>query len=175
MLRDQRGEGGADIGVGNDCSVNQSIAHHSVVFRPSALKMWVSTSPWQGGAYICYDLGAVMRDPDPAGELCDAAQEIAADTAYLAHDYPRVVAYRRLGGEIRKAMREETAADAATLDRFERTNPQNFHTWKLLGEYYRSQGDDVRAAQCFDKALQSGIPRADEREAVERLKSECKP
>jgi len=97
-----------------------------------------------------------MRDPDPAGELCDAAQEIAADTAYLAHDYPRVVAYRRLGGEIRKAMREETAADAATLDRFERTNPQNFHTWKLLGEYYRSQGDDVRAAQCFDKALQSG-------------------
>ena len=112
---------------------------------------------------------------DPAGELCDAAQEIAADTAYLAHDYPRVVAYRRLGGEIRKAMREETAADAATLDRFERTNPQNFHTWKLLGEYYRSQGDDVRAAQCFDTALQSGIPRADEREAVERLKSECKP
>ena len=146
-----------------------------VVFRPSALKMWVSTSPWQGGAYICYDLGAVMRDPDPAGELCDAAQEIAADTAYLTHDYPRVVAYRRLGGEIRKAMREETAADAATLDRFERTNPQNFHTWKLLGEYYRSQGDDVRAAQCFDKALQSGIPRADEQEAVERLKSECKP
>jgi hypothetical protein len=175
MLRDQRGEGGTDIGVGNDCSVNQSIAHHSVVFRPSALKMWVSTSPWQGGAYICYDLGAVMRDPDPAGELCDAAQEIAADTAYLAHDYPRVVAYRRLSGEIRKAMREETAADAATLDRFERTNPQNFHTWKLLGEYYRSQGDDVRAAQCFDTALQSGIPRADEREAVERLKSECKP
>ena len=137
--------------------------------------MWVSTSPWQGGAYICYDLGAVMRDPDPAGELCDAAQEIAADTAYLAHDYPRVVAYRRLGGEIRKAMREETAADAATLDRFEQTNPQNFHTWKLLGEYYRSQGDDVRAAQCFDKTLQSGIPRADERDAVERLKSECKP
>ena len=66
-------------------------------------------------------------------------------------------------------------ATPATLDRFERTNPQNFHTWKLLGEYYRSQGDDVRAAQCFDKALQSGIPRTDEREAVERLKSECKP
>ena len=32
-----------------------------------------------------------------------------------------------------------------------------------------------QAAQCFDKALQSGIPRTDEREAVERLKSECKP
>lgn len=108
--------------------------------------MWVSTSPWQGGAYICYDLGAVMRDPDPAGELCDTAQEIAADTAYLTHDYPRVVAYRRLGGEIRKAMREKTAADAATLDRFERTIRRISTHGNLLGEYYRSQDDDLRAA-----------------------------
>lgn len=175
MLRDQRGGGGADIGVGNDCSINQSIAHHSVVFQPGALKMWVSTSAWQGGAYVCYDLGAVLRNPDPATELCDAAQEIPADTAYLADDYPRVVAYRQLSGEIRKAMREETAVDAATLDRFARTNPHNFHTWKLLGEYYRSQGDDQRAEQSFEQALQTGIPRADELEAVKRLKSECQP
>ena len=93
----------------------------------------------------------------------------------MQEEFDIIVIGSGLGGEIRKAMREETAADAATLDRFERTNPQNFHTWKLLGEYYRSQGDDLRAAQCFDKALQSGIPRTDEREAVERLKSECKP
>ena len=65
--------------------------------------------------------------------------------------------------------------DAATLDRFERTNPQNFHTWKLLGEYYLSQGDDGRAAQSFGKALEAGVPRRDELLAIERLKSECKP
>lgn len=175
MLRDQRGAGGIDIGVGNDCSVNQSIAHHSVVFRPGELKMWVSTQPWQGGAYVCYDLGAVMRNPDPAAELCDATQEIPADTAYLTHDYPRVVAYRELGARIRKAMKEGVAADGEVPEAFAQANPQSFHTWKLLGEYYRLQGDDIRAAQSFGKALEVGVPRRDELETIERLKSECKP
>ncbi len=52
---------------------------------------------------------------------------------------------------------------------FARTNPQNFHTWKLLGEYYLSQGDDERAAQSFGKALEAGVPRRDELLAIERL------
>ena len=175
MLRDQRGTGGKDIGVGNDCSVNQSIAHHSVIFKPATLQMWVSTSPWQGGAFVCYDLGAILRNPDPAAELYDSAQEIPSDTAYLARDYPRVVAYRQLGARIRRAMKAGRKADGELIETFAQTNPQNFHTWKLLGEYYLSQGDDGRAAQSFGKALEAGIPRRDELLAIERLKSECKP
>lgn len=175
MLRDQRGTGGANIGVGNDCSVNQSIAHHSVVFRPAELRMWVSTAPWQGGPFICYDLGAILRNPDPAAELCDATREIPADTAYLAHDYPRVVASRELGARIRKAMKAGTAADRESIEAFALANPESFHTWKLLGEYYRSQGDVARAAESFGRALEAGVPRRDELEAIERLKSECKP
>ena len=175
MLRDQRGTGGKDIGVGNDCSVNQSIAHHSVIFKPATLQMWVSTSPWQGGAFVCYDLGAILRNPDPAAELYDSAQEIPSDTAYLARDYPRVVAYRQLGARIRRAMKAGRKADGELIETFAQTNPQNFHTWKLLGEYYLSQGDDGRAAQSFGKALEAGVPRRDELLAIERLKSECKP
>ncbi|WP_419511126.1 C45 family autoproteolytic acyltransferase/hydolase [Alistipes sp.] len=175
MLRDQRGAGGIDIGVGNDCSVNQSIAHHSVVFRPGELKMWVSTAPWQGGAYVCYDLGAVMRNPDPAAELYDKAQEIPADTAYLTHDYPRLMAYREYGSRLREAMEKGEAADERLPEAFARTNPGNFHTWKLLGEYYLARGDKARAAQSFDRASEAAVPRADEREAIEKLKSECEP
>jgi tetratricopeptide (TPR) repeat protein len=137
--------------------------------------MWVSTSPWQGGAYVCYDLGAILRNPNPAAELYDSAQEIPSDTAYLARDYPRVVAYRQLGARIRRAMKAGGKADGELIETFARTNPQNFHTWKLLGEYYLSQGDDERAAQSFGKALEAGVPRKDELLAIKRLKSECKP
>ena len=56
--------------------------------------MWFSTSPFQGGAFGCYYLGSILRNPDPAAELYDSAQEIPSDTAYLARDYPRVVASR---------------------------------------------------------------------------------
>lgn len=175
MLRDRCGAGGKDIGLGNECSVNQSIAHHSVVFRPAELRMWVSTAPWQDGAYVCYDLGAILRDPDPTADLCDAAQEIPADTAFLAHGYPRLLAWREAGGRIRQAMKAGTAADAASLEAFAQDNPQSYHTWKLLGEYHRAQGDDARAARSFGKALDAGVPRADERHEIERLKTECKP
>ncbi len=34
VLRDRRGVGGVDLGLGNEASINQSIAHHSVVFDP---------------------------------------------------------------------------------------------------------------------------------------------
>ena len=147
--------------------MNQSIAHHSVIFKPATLQMWISTSPWQGGAFVCYDLGAILRNPDPAAELYDAALEIPSDTAYLARDYPRVVAYRQLGARIRRAIKAGRKADGELTETFARPTP--------LGEYYLSQGDDERAAQSFGKALEAGVPRRDELLAIERLKSECKP
>ncbi|MFR6634845.1 MAG: C45 family autoproteolytic acyltransferase/hydrolase [Alistipes onderdonkii] len=176
MLRDQRGTGGKDIGVGNDCSVNQSIAHHSVIFKPATLQMWISTSPWQGGAFVCYDLGAILRNPDPAAELYDAALEIPSDTAYLARDYPRVVAYRQLGARIRRAIKAGRKADGELTETSSPEPTRRISTpGNCWGNTTLSQGDDERAAQSFGKALEAGVPRRDELLAIERLKSECKP
>ncbi|MBZ0097929.1 MAG: C45 family peptidase, partial [Taibaiella sp.] len=60
ILRDRKGLGNADIGNGNEKAVNQLIAHHSVIFQPDSLRMWVSTGNWQLGEYICYDLRKVF-------------------------------------------------------------------------------------------------------------------
>ena len=60
ILRDRYGKNSADIGLSNEKSLNQFIAHHSVVFEPCKLRFWVSTSPWQLGKYICYDLNKVL-------------------------------------------------------------------------------------------------------------------
>ena len=46
LLRDQKGMNGNDIGMGNEKSINQLIAHHSVIFKPGERLVWVSTSPW---------------------------------------------------------------------------------------------------------------------------------
>ncbi|MET0300342.1 MAG: C45 family peptidase, partial [Flavitalea sp.] len=56
ILRDQKGLNGADIGMGNEKAINQLIAHHAVVFEPGKLVAWVSTSPWQLGEFVAYDL-----------------------------------------------------------------------------------------------------------------------
>jgi len=53
ILRDTRGLNNKHIGLGNEKAVNQLIAHHSVIFIPDSLQMWVSTAPWQMGTYVC--------------------------------------------------------------------------------------------------------------------------
>lgn len=60
ILRDYHGRGGEEIEWPDERAINQFIAHHSVIFQPEKRRMWVSTSPWQLGAYVAYSLdGAV--------------------------------------------------------------------------------------------------------------------
>ncbi len=84
ILRDQRGLGNKDVGMGNQLSVNQLIAHHSVVFKPDSLLVWVSAGPWQEGKFICYDLKKIFNLDitriKENKEIYTASRTIPADT-----------------------------------------------------------------------------------------------
>lgn len=60
ILRNRYGRGGTDIGLTNEKSLNQAIAHHGVIFEPAKGLMWVSTAPWQVGTFVCYDLKRIF-------------------------------------------------------------------------------------------------------------------
>mgnify|MGYP004459384839 CR=1 FL=1 len=62
VLRDIRGIDGEDVGYCNDLSINQMLAMHSVIFKPAEKKIWVSTSPWQFGKFVCFDLDEVFGE-----------------------------------------------------------------------------------------------------------------
>jgi hypothetical protein len=78
ILRDRLGEGGVDIGPDNPRSVNQTFAHHSVIFRPAELLMWVCAAPGERGEYVCYDLKRIFDAHDFTAELSDAPKTIPA-------------------------------------------------------------------------------------------------
>ncbi|MDR1671577.1 MAG: C45 family peptidase [Alistipes sp.] len=65
ILRDSLGVGGTPLPAHDPRRIAQPFAHHSVIFKPAELLMWVSTGMGHGGEYVCYDLGRIFASPTP--------------------------------------------------------------------------------------------------------------
>lgn len=91
MLRDRCEKGGSDLGLSNPLAINQQIAHHSVVFEPQQLRMWVSTGYWGYGEWVCYDIGQIFH----TGRLRDPDATLAADSLFLREHLPALQRIRR--------------------------------------------------------------------------------
>jgi isopenicillin-N N-acyltransferase like protein len=61
ILRDTSGLGGEKVEPGSEYAINQYLAHHSVVFNNTKKIAYVSTSPWQFGKFVAYELDKVFR------------------------------------------------------------------------------------------------------------------
>lgn len=168
ILRDYRDEENRFIGLCNELSINQCIAHHSVIFAPEKRIMWVSTAPWQAGKYIAYNLDSVFCTDKPIEQRIETSiPAIPADTAFLTAYYNDVVTYRRLVSIIRDAASTATCLPADTLQLFLTVNPDFYHTHELLGDYYFAQGNTTQALTEWEKALQLAIPKENEKTRIE--------
>lgn len=65
ILRDYKGVGDKSVPLGSEEAICQFVSHHSVIFAPDSLRMWVTTPHKQTGHYICYDLRQMMSDSIP--------------------------------------------------------------------------------------------------------------
>ena len=130
ILRDRKGLNGEDIGMGNEKAINQLIAHHSIVFEPKKLLVWVSTSPWQLGQFVAYDLNKVfaLRGMKKDQEIIDSNLTIAPDSFLLTQQYKDFVEFRQF---------KQRIADGETIDTdsLVASNPQFFHAYILAGDY----------------------------------------
>ena len=170
ILRDHKGLNDSIIGWTNEAALNQFIGHHSVVFDANRLIMWVSTSPWQAGQYVAYDLAKIFSGKASFGsEITDSQLSIPADTTVPIDDIFRI---KRLTHEFRAAIAQAQTIDNSKLHEFEQLNPELFATYEILGDYYHSQSDAATARQYWEKALQKSIPKQSERERIKKKISE---
>lgn len=166
ILRDRYGKGGADIGLGSEKSINQFIAHHSVVFVPSTLRFWVSTSPWQLGEYVCYDLNNVFGGDVMAQSFALPQYNIPCDSLALGDEYVRVYRYREQYKSIVSAIEDGGVVSSDFQQDFISNNPNYFQVYNTLGDYEQSKGRYKEAVAYWQKALSLEIPRAAEREDI---------
>ena len=159
ILRDRYGLHGEDIGLTNEKSINQFIAHHSVVFEPERLRMWVSTRPWNEGAFLCYDLKEVFASEDaPATSMALPGECIPADTLFLRNDLKRVESFRRQTSVLRRSIGERTALSDDFIDNYMANNPGYYLVYDMAGDYELAQGNVELAKRYWERALTKEIP-----------------
>jgi predicted choloylglycine hydrolase len=166
ILRDQKGLHNADIGMGNEKAINQLIAHHSVVFEPQKLLVWVSTSPWQLGQYIAYDLHKVfaLKGMKTNREIADSNLTIAADSFLLTPAYKQFEIFR----QFRQSIMDGGEVNADSLVKL---NPQFYNAYVLAGDYLYKHKEYKKALYFYQQALSKEIATQKERDHItDRIK-----
>lgn len=158
ILRNRAGLYNRYIGLANEKAINQSIAHHSVIFNPDHLQMWVSTAPWQDGAYICYDLNKIFGLTDFASPIHEQALTIPADSIFLKYYYPQVCHYRASCGQIKKAIQNGETLNSDFIAAFIRSNPNHYYVYTLLGDYFDSRAEKEQAHYYWTRAVECEVP-----------------
>jgi tetratricopeptide (TPR) repeat protein len=157
ILRDQKGQNGKDIGIGNEKALNQLIVHHSVVFKPEERKFWVSTSPYQLGKFICYDLNNVFAEAENMNSnklLYDTLYTIPADSFIYSAEWGNFMAYRDLKNEIKKLLKQPAASQTKIdVSKIESLNPEYWEAHYWAAEYYNHIGNKEKALQYYRSAL----------------------
>ena len=166
ILRDQKGLDNANIGMGNEKALNQLLAHHSVVFEPKKLMVWVSTSPWQLGEYVAYDLNKIftLQGMKENQEVNDSSLTIAADPFLLTPAFKNFEIFRSL---------KQRIADGGQVnaDSLVASNPEFYNAYVLAGDYLYKQKKYNEALHYYKIALTKVIATKKEEEHIrERIK-----
>ena len=161
ILRDQKGLNNANIGMGNEKAINQLIAHHSIVFEPQKLLVWVSTSPWQLGEYVAYDLNKIfaLHGLKENQEIADSSLTVAADSFLLTPAYKNFVLFRTLKQQIMDGGR-------VNADSLVASNPEFYNAYVLAGDYLYKQKDYAAALRNYQTALTKVIATKKEEDHI---------
>jgi isopenicillin-N N-acyltransferase like protein len=156
ILRNKEGMNGISIGYGNEKALNQLIAHHSIIFEPEKLLMWVSTAPNVMGPYLAYDLKRIFAkniSPDIHVDIDERKFEIPADTFLQTIEYRKYKQFISLSEEIKKDTQEKLFLPDSIADLYKTLNPEYFETYLNLGDYFYSVKNYAGAHELYKTGL----------------------
>lgn len=171
ILRNKEGLQDEAIGYGNEKALNQLLAHHSVVFKPEELLVWVSSNPYQLGAYVGYDLkkifsGSVEYSPDIS--LATQSMTIAEDPFQYTRAYKAYQQYRKLRSAVLEAIHTNDQVPPGVLQELQNSNPEYWQAYYITGKYYYEKKYLTAALQAFEIAQTKEITTQTDKENIVR-------
>lgn len=174
ILRNTEGLNKKSLGYGNEKAINQLLAHHGIIFKPEEKLVWVSSSPYQLGEFVCYDLEKIFNS-DFQGVISAQTQErnIPKSKFLLTKEYENYEKYRILEHKIETDLNINKIIDSQSVMQLENLNPDYWKAYFIIGKVLL-QNKDKRAKIYFEKSLSLEIPYSDERQEVEKYLKKSK-
>lgn len=169
IMRNTNGLNGKAIGYGNEKAINQLLAHHSVIFKPEQKLVWVSSNPYQLGAYVAYNLDEVFGTDHK-----NSTRSVAIDSLLIPEDkfvhsaaFKNYEQYRIKDRQIEDALETGDALPQDFISAYQLLNPEFWEVYYKAGVYNYKRGYYAVAKVQFEKALTKEITTQPDKLAVE--------
>lgn len=172
LLRDRLVYGDIDGGLGNELAINQLIAHHSVIFKPDSLLVWVSTSPWQLGKYVAYDLNKIfnLKVENILPEIYSSERTIPADTFLYSDQFLQFEKFRQMNKQLSRLKKDKGKLNEGFTEEYICANPRYYNTYSNLGDYFNVLKDYNLALKYINRALECRLPGLEERQELTAIR-----
>lgn len=169
ILRDKSGLKDQSIGYGNEKAINQLLAHHAVIFSPEKRLAWVSSSPYQLGEFVCYDLNEIFSNQRlKDGDFSKSELNIAKDPFIESKEFKDYEEFKFANGEVQNAIDgDDVVLTDDFIPHYQSLNPDFWLVYFQAGKYYFKQKEYAKAKTEFEKALTKEITTVPDRENVE--------
>lgn len=182
ILRNQRGLDNSDLGMGNQLAINQLIAHHSVIFKPDSLIVWVSVPPFQLGKFVAYNLNEIFsllsKEISNEKEIYSTNHVIEPDAFLFSSDFEKFKEYQAMTKSLKTFMKTETLLTDSFETKYINSNPMYYLTYANLADYYYEIKEYGSALNHYKTALTKQIPgkaKKDELEnRIEKIRKKLK-
>lgn len=158
VLRKRDGINNEDVGMGNEMALNQLIGHHSIIFKPDALLMWVSVGPYQLGEFVCYDLNHIFKGMPASSEHYEESLTIPADPFLSSPSYKNLLTFRMYKQKFLQHVLQGTDWKLSEIQEkeFIASNPEYYDTYGILGRYFEGEKQYAKARDYFTICLKKG-------------------
>ncbi|HKO75871.1 MAG TPA: C45 family peptidase [Flavobacterium sp.] len=169
ILRNKEGINNLPLGYGNDKALNHLLAHHGIVFQPSKRLVWVSSSPYQLGEFVCYDLNTIFENRkgnDSIVSLEDEKRNIAKDPFLETIAYQNYEEFRVADKKIELYLKSKEVFPSDFIGYYQSLNPDYWVVYYKVGLYFYQNKKYILAQEQFEKALTKEVSTLPEKEEI---------
>ena len=170
ILRDQLDSNNDTLGMGNPRAINQLIAHHSVVIQPERYMFYISTSDFQLGRFIGYDLSEIFTRKKIVYTAMINEDPFMGSAAYASYKE-----FKTVKNKISEFVNLNRNLELFQNDvsSFISSNSESYITYEMLGRYYLKKRNLKNAKKFFKIALTKKVASLSIENELRELIKEC--